>query len=256
MDRNVVVKRAIGYTLVVMGVGLVVGAAAVSGYDRYEQARAAREVALLPGLPPFTRPLGQPTTMPAAVGRGPDEKSGTSPTKVGPSTSDELSEVRSARHRGMVGPVGPEAHGPGSPDGDRALRVVAPTIELDAEVVESPLVHGEWQVPPFAAGHLVGTAQPLQGGNVALAGHLQSLARGNVFANLDRLRVGDLVRLDTPHAVVAYRVAKVETVPRDDLEVLAPTSHETLTLITCAGTWLPLRRDYSERTVVVADGID
>ena len=64
------------------------------------------------------------------------------------------------------------------------------------------------------------------------------------------------MRLHTPRGVVAYSVAKVETVPRDDLDVLAPTSHETLTLITCAGTWLPLQRDYSERTVVVADRID
>jgi LPXTG-site transpeptidase (sortase) family protein len=256
MDHNFAVRRAIGYALVVTGVGLVVGGAAVSGYDRYEQARGAREVASIPAVPPLARPSGQPTTMRAALGGAPDVESSTSPAYVGPATSDELADVISARRPGVVALVGPEAQGPGSPDRDRALRVVAPTIELDAKVVESPLVHGEWQVPPFAAGHLAGTAQPLQGGNVGLAGHLQSLARGNVFANLDRLRVGDVVRLDTPRAVVAYRVATVATVSRDDLNVLAQTSHETLTLITCAGTWLPLQRDYSERTVVAADGID
>jgi LPXTG-site transpeptidase (sortase) family protein len=248
------VERGVGYVLVVVGVGLVAGAAAFSAYDRYERARSAQEVAPLAATPPLARPPASPAAILPAPGTDANAESQPAPADFGPTAVGELGGLATSR-RGDAAPV-VLPDGPGRVDGGRVLRIVAPTIDLDAPVVESPLVHGEWQVPPFAAGHLAGTAQPLRGGNVALAGHLQNLARGNVFADLDRLRVGDVVRLYTDRAVVVYQVAKVETVSRDDLGVLAPTSHETLTLITCAGTWLPLQRDYSERTVVVADGID
>ena len=110
-------------------------------------------------------------------------------------------------------------------------------------------------MPKFAAGHLQGTAQPLQGGNVVLAGHIQSIASGNVFANIAKLRPGSQVSLYTKGGIVAYQVMNVQTVKNTDLSVVAPSSQEKLTLITCTGIWLPLQHDYSERTVVIASRI-
>src|SRR5579875_1720415 len=124
-----------------------------------------------------------------------------------------------------------------------ARRIVAPTIHLDAPVVESPLVNGQWQIPKFAAGHLEGTAQPLQGSNVVLAGHVESISSGNVFANIASLKRGDTVRIYTKAAVVTYTVDTVQNVANDDTNVLQPTPREVLTLITCAGAWLPLQHD-------------
>ena len=134
-----------------------------------------------------------------------------------------------------------------------AERIVASSIHLDARIAESPVVNNDWVVPKFLAGHLQGTAQPLQGGNVVLAGHIQSIASGNVFANIAQLRPGSQVSLYTKGGIVTYQVVKVETVKNTDLSVVTPSSQEKLTLITCTGTWLPLQHDYSERTVVIAD---
>jgi len=136
-----------------------------------------------------------------------------------------------------------------------ALRIAAASIHLDAPVLESPIVNGEWQVPKFAAGHLQGTDDPLQGGNVVLAGHVESISSGNVFGQIDQLHRGDLIHLYTKARVVTYRVSKVETVANNDMQVVGPTDQEQLTLITCSGAWLPLQHDYNERTVVIADRV-
>ncbi len=45
-------------------------------------------------------------------------------------------------------------------------------------------------------------------------------------------------------------------VTRTDTDVLAATGTPTLTLITCAGAWLPLTWDYAERFVVTAELLD
>jgi sortase A len=80
-----------------------------------------------------------------------------------------------------------------------AKLVIIPKIGLYAPVVESAIKDGEWQVPKFAAGHLQGTANPGDGGNVALSGHVQSISSGNVFARIDELKAGDHVYLRTDH---------------------------------------------------------
>jgi sortase (surface protein transpeptidase) len=51
---------------------------------------------------------------------------------------------------------------------------------------------------------------------------------------------------------VTYNVSKQLVVANNDVSVVRPSPSETLTLITCTGTWLPLQRDYNERTIVVA----
>ncbi|HLZ09082.1 MAG TPA: sortase, partial [Chloroflexota bacterium] len=131
-------------------------------------------------------------------------------------------------------------------------RLIASSIGLDTKVVEAPIINGEWTVPKFVAGHLLGTAQPLEGSNVVLSGHVQSISSGNVFARIGELKIGDAIIVYTRATVITYVVSQNRVVANNDVSVVRPTPEEILTLITCTGRWLPLQRDYDSRTVVIA----
>jgi sortase A len=79
-----------------------------------------------------------------------------------------------------------------------------------------------------AIGHLPDTPLPWNDGNSALAAHRDAL-----FKPLERVRVGDLLRLETPHGTFDYRVRETLIVDPDDLWVLDPTPQPMLTLISC-----------------------
>ncbi len=246
-----VLLRWLSNALIVGGLVLLVGTGAIYGYSLYEQAQAERAVAdLQPDTPDAWTP--QPTFTIAPL------PSATPQPSVAETPSARATD--SPPEAVLPSPVLPEVTPPDTATptpvpAEPAIRIQAPAIHLDAKVVESPIVDGQWQIPKFAAGHLQGTAQPLQGSNVVLAGHVESISSGNVFANIGRLRRGDVIRLYTRAAVVTYRVDTVEVVANDDLQVVAPTPHEVVTLITCTGSWLPLQHDYSERTVVIASRV-
>ncbi len=53
------------------------------------------------------------------------------------------------------------------------------------------------------------------------------------FRRLEHVRLNDEVRLVTPRGEYHYRVTRTHIVDPDDVWVLAPTAHPTLTLITC-----------------------
>ncbi len=131
-------------------------------------------------------------------------------------------------------------------------RLMIPSIKLDTEVVDSHIVNGEWEVPSFVAGHLEGTARPGEKSNVVLVGHVQSRRDGNVFANLEKLQPGDETLLYTEAEEFRYIVRDSRLVLPTELTVVAPTTEERLTLITCGGTFNFLTREYSHRLVVVA----
>lgn len=80
----------------------------------------------------------------------------------------------------------------------------------------------------LGAGHLRETS-PIHGdGNTAIAGH-----RDGFFRSLDRLAVGDELRLEGAHASRTYRVTDLLIVEPRDVWVLEETPVPTLTLITC-----------------------
>lgn len=81
-------------------------------------------------------------------------------------------------------------------------------------------------------GHLSDTPWIGEGGNVALAGH-----RDTVFRALRRIERGDVIEVATADATVRYKVEATAVVPPSDLSVLAPTRESTLTLITCYPFW-------------------
>src|SRR5579864_6550450 len=142
--------------------------------------------------------------------------------------------------------------------GDRAItHIEIPSIDLSADVVEASLVDvsggATWQVPAFKVGHAEGTANAGEVGNAVLLGHVTSLRSGNVFQDLDKVRVGDVVDVFTDGDHFEYQVVSTSAVPRTDTTVLQPTDTPTLSMITCTGIWLPTIWDYTERLVVRAE---
>lgn len=136
-------------------------------------------------------------------------------------------------------------------------RVILPRIALTADVVPAELVEQDdglsWMVPAFKAGHAQYTAGPGEVGNSVLFGHVTSRSLGNVFEQLYRARVGDLVELFDGSERFDYRVVEVRAVSRTDTSVLAPTESASVSLITCTGIWNAALHDYMERLVVRAE---
>lgn len=79
-----------------------------------------------------------------------------------------------------------------------------------------------------AVGHIPGTALPGQAGNVGISGH-----RDTYFRPLRNIRSHDVITLTTLQGEYRYRVVSTKIVDPNDVSVLAPSSHEVLTLVTC-----------------------
>jgi len=78
------------------------------------------------------------------------------------------------------------------------------------------------------AGLIAGTARPAEAGNVGIAGH-----RDGYFRVLKDASPGDSLRLRTAAGEQYYRVTEVMVVDPLDVEVLDPTEHASVTLVTC-----------------------
>lgn len=136
------------------------------------------------------------------------------------------------------------------------MRIAA--IGVDAEVVPLGLLpDGTMDSPkgPDPVGWYTFTGKPGLGGNGVFSGHLDYVGRGPaVFWDLNKLREGDAIEVALSdgtvitYAVTATWVYPVETIPMGD--ILAPTAEESITLITCAGTFR--NGDYSHRLVLRA----
>ena len=108
--------------------------------------------------------------------------------------------------------------------GDWIGRLEAPAVQLTATVLEGD----DDDTLNRAAGHIEGTAMPGDAGNVGLAGH-----RDTIFRPVRNLQAGALLTLTTRDRVLNYRVSRTAVVDPDAVSVLDPTSHPTLTLVTC-----------------------
>ncbi len=73
-----------------------------------------------------------------------------------------------------------------------------------------------------------GTAAPEDVGNIGIAGH-----RYGYFHVLKDVQIGHRIILRTTRGVRCYRVIQTRIVDPDDVEVLAPTKENLVTLVTC-----------------------
>src|SRR5207302_2599166 len=105
--------------------------------------------------------------------------------------------------------------------GDSFGRVLIPRIGLSAMVAEGD----DSRTLAHAVGHIPGTATPDNMGNVGLAGH-----RDTFFRELGRVRLKDLIELETPLGKYEYEVVRVSVVDPDQVEVLDSSNQSQLTL--------------------------
>jgi sortase A len=103
-------------------------------------------------------------------------------------------------------------------------RLSVPRLHLSAMVREGT----DRNTLLLAIGHIPATALPGQTGNVGVAGHRDSFFRG-----LKDLRTGDEIQFSTLHGDFRYVVESLIIVEPDNVAVLAPSSENVLTLVTC-----------------------
>ena len=139
------------------------------------------------------------------------------------------SRVQSRLDRELVSPELEQAYrARGVAAGDPLTRIKIPAISVDVVVVEGTTA----SALRAGAGHYPQTPLPCEQGNVGIAGHRTTY--GRPFHNLDRLKVGDTVTLQTPIGECTYVVDREPFITEpSDLGVIAPTSRSTLTLTTC-----------------------
>ena len=144
-------------------------------------------------------------------------------------------------------------------------RVAIPSISVDSKVVEvgwDVEQQGDqqvaiWQVAKYAVGQHRGSANPGEGGNVVLAGHVGGY--GKVFKDLFYVKPGDQITLYSNGQQYLYTVQKRLLVTEEGVsaeqhatnaELIAPTDHEMVTMVTC---WPATGRDkFTQRVVVQA----
>jgi len=123
----------------------------------------------------------------------------------------------------------------------RIVRIASPNIRLDTPVYEVYAKNNQWEVADYAAGHNYNTKNPGEGGNIVLSGH--NNWHGEVFRYLEFFKPGDEIDVWTlAGKQYKYKVEKVEKLKEagaslsqrlSNGQVMAPTSYEQLTLITC-----------------------
>ena len=108
--------------------------------------------------------------------------------------------------------------------GTWVARIEAPSVGLSSTVLEG----SDDTTLARAAGHIEDTAFPGDSGNIGIAGH-----RDTIFRPVRNLHVGDPLVLTTSDRVFRYRIVRTTIVEPEDVYVLDPSDHPTLTLVTC-----------------------
>jgi sortase A len=114
-----------------------------------------------------------------------------------------------------------------TPGPEQAQRIVIPTIEVDAPVVEGD----DWENLKYGAGHHIGSADPGERGNCVISAHNDIY--GEFFRDLTDLKVGDEITVYTTSQEYTYVVEQTRIVEPTEISVLQVTSSPVLTLITC-----------------------
>lgn len=142
-------------------------------------------------------------------------------------------------------------------------RLLIPAVSIDAPVVVKGLDRNNVMQSPDNAWDVAWydfSGRPGAGGNAVFSGHVDYVKVGPaVFWRLKELQSGD--RIDIRYAdgaTLSYSVTAVNTfdaatAPID--RIVAPTPTDSITLITCAGTFDRTTRQYDKRLIVKAERI-
>lgn len=113
--------------------------------------------------------------------------------------------------------------------GDPVARLVIPSMSLDAVVVEGATPAHMRRGPA----HLPGSAMPGIDGRSVILGN--RLGFGGFFADIDRLKAGDRIGIQTLATQMNFVVLSVEVVPVDRLDVGSEGTRPQLVLVASAG---------------------
>jgi len=239
--RRARVLWTLGNLFMLVGVVLLVYVAGIyvqADYDRY----AARGDTDLPA--------------PVAVSAPADDEPAPFTAPVLNSSSGVTSEGQ------VVGAVPDSAQLAKAPS---VTRVAIPSIGVDSKVVEvgwDIQQQGDqqvaiWQVAKYAVGQHRGSANPGDGGNIVLAGHVGGY--GKVFKDLFYVKPGDQITLYSNGQQYLYTVQQRLLVTEEGVspeqhaanaQLIAPTDHELVTLVTC-WPWQG-RNKFTQRVIVQA----
>lgn len=111
------------------------------------------------------------------------------------------------------------------------LRVLIPSQKIDLSIVEARVVNGLWEISETTASHGIGSANPGETGNTVVFAH----ARDGLFGPLRNITVNQEIYILTKDRWYRYRVSETKLVDPNQIETIAPTKDETLTLFTCSG---------------------
>jgi sortase (surface protein transpeptidase) len=201
----------------------------------------------------------------------------TDPEEAG-ATTEALAEVPSTGAR-RPGPVilaasrvaTPEAEPEAEPEpepveGVAPVALQVPSVGVDAPIELGAVVDGVMMDPSGA--WVVSWYEPLgkvgEGGNVVMAGHVDYWDVGPaVFWDIRNLPAGEVIRVVGEDGKnYEYAVQWIERYEAAGLtpeviqnDIVGDTGEETLTLITCGGTFDPATGEYNERWVVRANRV-
>jgi sortase A len=114
-----------------------------------------------------------------------------------------------------------------TPGPEQAIRLEIPAIEVNQQIVQGD----GWEQLKQGVGQHPGTPNPGESGNLVLSAHNDIF--GEIFRDLDRLKPGDKIIVYTTQRPYTYIVAETRIVEPTQVEVMAPTSQPTVTLISC-----------------------
>jgi sortase A len=115
-----------------------------------------------------------------------------------------------------------------TPGPEQAIGIFIPALWSS----QAPVVQGDgWEQLKRGVAQHLGTPNPGAPGNIVLSAHNDIF--GELFRDLDRLKVGDEIHLATATREFVYRVTATSIVEPTDVGVMSATTRPTLTLISC-----------------------
>ncbi len=144
------------------------------------------------------------------------------------------------------------------------LRLVVESLGVDAPVIEMGLDDQGIPHVPYNGRDVAWynfSSPPGAGSNAVFAGHINWKGAPGVFANLDDLQPGETIRLisedEYEYTYEVFANFAVDPYDSESLKVMSPTLTDTVTLITCGGSWIPdpderFGGSYTNRTIVQA----
>jgi len=201
--------------LLLVEIGAVVGLVFVAISMEQARVETNQAAALAPTLPPPA-----PTPLITAVVLPSGHRPPTTPGGAAPNLDEVPPHLRAFVQSVTPQPI--PTPGPGQP-----TRLQIPAINVDAQIVPGD----GWEELKKGVGHHIGSANPGARGNLVLSAHNDVF--GEIFRYLDQLKAGDEIIVFAGSQRYRYVINGSRVVPPTQVDVMAPTSGPTITLISC-----------------------